>query len=365
MAPDLPPESWSQDILTRVGRALDRVLLHGMHIAFDDILMPTDDDLGAIRKSALPYETAELQRDPHRFFAFVDGVAPPIAPTSRRIAALNGGAVWSRSFSSAYEPFHCDWENDVPGEHRNDVVPIQHWLHDDGRPRPTVIALHGFTMGRPGIDEHVLMAPRWYELGLDVALVTLPFHGARAGSADRWSGERFASWNVARLNEAVRQAVHDVWRLRRWLSDNGSGPVGVMGLSLGGYVTALLAALLRDLAFAVPVAAPICLAGLPSRLFAASRFARDDAPAPMSFAELRRGYAVHSPLVHRLRLPRERVLLIGGRGDEVVPPEHVWTLWHHWGQPELHWFSGSHVAPFQRGRIMTAVGDHLRRLGVI
>src|SRR5205085_980553 len=107
--------------------------------------------------------------------------------------------------------------------------------------RPTVVALHGFTMGHPAIDAYVLMASRWFAAGLDVAFVTLPFHGARSPRSARFSGELFGSWHVGRLNEAVRQAVHDVSIVARWLRRESASHLGLIGLSLGGYVAALLA----------------------------------------------------------------------------------------------------------------------------
>jgi pimeloyl-ACP methyl ester carboxylesterase len=81
--------------------------------------------------------------------------------------------------------------------------------------------------------------------------------------------------------------------------------VGLLGVSLGGYVTALLAALRHDLAFAIPVVPAACLADLPLRLYARSG-ARG--AAPFTFEELDRGYRIHSPLAYPLRMPRERSL---------------------------------------------------------
>ncbi|HET6344014.1 MAG TPA: hypothetical protein VFH51_03730, partial [Myxococcota bacterium] len=43
-----------------------------------------------------------------------------------------------------------------------------------------------------------------------------------------------------------------------------------------------------------------------------------------------------------------RVLLVGGRADRVVPPQHVQALWEHWGRPGLTWFPGGHYVHFGR-----------------
>ena len=60
-----------------------------------------------------------------------------------------------------------------------------------------------------------------------------------------------------------------------------------------------------------------------------------------------------------------RVLIIAGRGDRIVPPEHPSALWRHWQEPAIHWFSGSHLAPFGRRGIVEAVSAHLGRLGIL
>jgi hypothetical protein len=266
-----------------------------------------------------------------------------------------------RIFASAYEPWHRDPHLEPCAE--NERVHVEHWTHD-WQPTPaTVIALHGFTMGDPRIDALVLMAQRWFNLGVDVAMVTLPFHGARAACTARFSGEAFGSWHVGALNEAVRQAVHDVSLVATWLRRQSDAPVGVTGLSLGGYVTALLAGLCPDLAFAIPVAPPVHLGVLPSRLYSISRYAREG--APFSPAELEDAYRVHSPLTYPLALPRERALIIAARGDRIVPPEQPYALWRHWRGADIYWFSGSHFAPFRRPAILAAGARHLRKLGIL
>jgi pimeloyl-ACP methyl ester carboxylesterase len=223
-----------------------------------------------------------------------------------------------------------------------------------------VIALHGFTMGQPAVDAHVLMAAQWYEVGFDVVLPTLPCHGVRAPQESRYSGEHFGSWHVGCLNECVRQAVYDLHILKSWLAERSAAPIGLVGLSLGGYLTALAAGLFPDLAFVIPLAAPVCLAALPLRLFEAEA----GESAPLALAALRRAYRVHSPLTYPLAVPNERVLIVAGRGDRIVPPEHPYRLWRHWGRPPIHWFSGSHTAPFRRDRIFTRILEHVAGLGL-
>ena len=358
---DLEPEPWPSGILTLVANALDRLVLRGMAMAFQAALVPPANERALLRASVMPYTIPALERDPRAFFAFLDQPAPQLRPQPVAHRAIPGGMIVTRRVPSDYVPFSRAGGRLAACE-ENETLWFEHWMHTERRPSATVVLLHGFTMGSPAFDARVMMAERWFERGLDVVLVMLPYHGRRASACCRYSGELFASWDVGQLNEAVRQSVHDVDRVVRWLLECGRGPVGLLGVSLGGYVTALLAALRDDLAFAIPVVPAVCLADLPVRLFARSGDRHD---APFTFGELERAYRVHSPLTYPLRTPRERVLVIGGRGDAVTPVSHARRLWRHWGEPASTWFSGGHVVAFRRFQLVDAIHAHFASLGLL
>jgi pimeloyl-ACP methyl ester carboxylesterase len=267
--------------------------------------------------------------------------------TGRR--PIDGGTIVSYALASGYVPFDAA----VPLCPSNDRMPVEHWTHD--RPAmATVVAVHGFTMGDPAIGAAALMAPEWFRLGLDVVLVTLPFHGTRTPPGARFSGE---------LCEAVRQSMHDLRQVLTWLRADSDAPVGIIGLSLGGYLAALMAAFDPHLAFVIPIAAPVRLGTFPSTLFAHSAYARRTA-APFTPEELDEAYHAHCPLTYPLAVPAERTLIVAGRGDRIVPPEHALALAEHWKRPAIHWFGGSHVTPFRRAAVFAAGARHVRRLGI-
>lgn len=195
-----------------------------MSFAFDQTLMPSAGELATVRSSAEPYLSSALADDPRKFFAGGDDVTVPDRARTGTHRRIPGGTIVTHELASAYAPFHP--LSDVERHESNDWIPVEHWVHD--RPAPaTAIALHGFTMGNPSVDAAVLMVADWFRLGLDVALVTLPFHGTRRPPNARYSGELFASWHVGRLNEAVRQSIHDVQRVAAWLQQKrASADVG-------------------------------------------------------------------------------------------------------------------------------------------
>jgi len=79
------------------------------------------------------------------------------------------------------------------------------------------------------------------QLGYDVLLYLLPFHGVRQARA-AFSGWGLFAHGPAHLNEAIAHAVHDFRGFVDYLESEGVQQVALTGLSLGGYVSSLLAA---------------------------------------------------------------------------------------------------------------------------
>jgi pimeloyl-ACP methyl ester carboxylesterase len=332
-----------------IGAAIDAIALRTARAVIDRTLMAPPDVAGDIRLQARFYQQPELLAEPRRFFPFADEApAVPEVVVQACRPRVRGSARARLAFRSPYRPLNPAFAAEHAAQAENHWVYAETWRHRERSARGSVVLLHGFGMGRPGFDAIALMAPAFFASGLDVALLTLPLHGKRGPRAGRFSGQLFASPDVARLNEAMGQAAHDVIAFIAWLRSVGAPPVGVLGLSLGGYVAALLAGLVRDLAFVVPVVAPVCFGDLAHRFMASSGRYRARPEAVLDREELRTAYRVHSPLAHPLRVPRERLLIVAGRGDRVVPAEHTQWLAEHWGQPRTSWFSGSHIAPFGR-----------------
>jgi pimeloyl-ACP methyl ester carboxylesterase len=339
-----------------ISAAIDGIALRTARAVIDRTLMPPPEAADELRLSARFYQQADLVAEPRRFFPFADeSPAVPRVVVQACRPRVRGSERARIAFRSPYRPLNPAFAAEHAAHAENEWVYAETWRHRDATARGTVVLLHGFGMGRPAFDALVLMAPALFASGLDVALLTLPFHGKRKPRASRFSGQLFASADIGRLNEAMGQAAHDVIAFVAWLRSVGAPPVGILGLSLGGYVAALLAGLVADLAFVVPVVAPVCFGDLAHRFMAASVRYRTRPETALDRDELRAAYRVHSPLAHPLRVPRDRLLIVAGRGDRVVPPEHPQWLADHWGQPRTSWFSGSHLAPFGRPGMRTEI----------
>jgi len=350
---------------TRVGAGLDGLILRGASAVIDRTIMPPPERAGDLRESGAFYRSDGLVQEPRRFFGFLDeGLEAPWVRTSTLRSRWPGAERVAIRFHSRYAPFNPRHQATYADQVENHTVRVELYRHAEGRARGTVIALHGFGTGYPRIDAPTLLARDLFAMGLDVALPTLPLHGPRTPRGARFSGQAFAVPDVTQLNEAMGQAVHDLASFIAWLRERSARPVGMIGLSLGGYMSALMASLIDDLDFVVPMAAPVCFGHLAHRFMARSSRYRDDPSAALGLDELRSAFRVHSPLSHRRRLSGDRILIIAGAGDRIVPPEHPTWLWEHWQRPRMHWFSGSHLAPFGRRGVLDELRSFLRHLGV-
>ena len=124
----------------------------------------------------------------------------------------------------------------------NNVVHAEYLRRAAGRKGPGVIVLHilgaDFPLSR-------YMAARLADRGVAALFVKLPYYGERRPPDRPLSTRRFLSSDVERTVTAMRQGVCDVRRAAGWLAarpEIDAGRLGVTGVSLGGIVSAVAAA---------------------------------------------------------------------------------------------------------------------------
>ncbi|MGI9431905.1 MAG: alpha/beta hydrolase family protein, partial [Myxococcota bacterium] len=278
-------------------------------------------------------------------------------PEVQRTTLRGLGSVEHLTFESEFEPFDPEARDAYLGVASNREAHA--WLFRSPEPKPTLVCVHGYGGGRPGLDARMFEIARLRErLGIDVASFVLPLHGARAIA--RRSGQGFLDGDPLWTNAAMGQAVWDLRRLTGWLRGQGAPVVGAMGMSLGGYTTALWASLDDRLACAIPVIPAVRLSRIVWRGFAPER-ARALEAAGASESLLEQAWVTHAPLHHRSAVDPDRALVVAGLADRICPPADVRDLWEHWERPALHWFPGTHVGQVDRAGVRGAVEAHLRR----
>jgi hypothetical protein len=267
---------------------------------------------------------------------------PPLVEVDERPARLGRRRFVRLSFESGWEPHAGE-----PGRARwlrYEANRTGHaWvLRHEGAQRPWVVCVPGFRMGHPAVDLLGFRAGWLHrELGLNVAIAVLPFHGPRR--VGRRSGDGYLSGDFLDTLHAQAQAVWDLRRLVGYLRRRGAPAVSVYGVSLGAYTAALLAALESDLDRVVAGIPASCFLGLartnlPPGLLALAEW------RGLPLARIESVMRLVSPLAMPARVPRDRLCLFAGTADRLAPPEQAWDLWRHWGRPSVTWYHGSHVS---------------------
>jgi predicted alpha/beta-hydrolase family hydrolase len=284
---------------------------------------------------------------------FVEPERPRVLEERR--GRLDGGEIVDLKWPSGYQAQWPALRDDYLSFAPNRDAYARLYRHSGGA-RATMICLHGYRGGNLWIEERAFSARWLYSLGLDVALVTLPFHDRRGGGGE---APVWPSVNVGRTNEGFAQAVFDLRSFMKWRG----GPICVTGMSLGGYTTSLLATV-EELAFAAPM---IPVASFPDLLWMHGEGRAERARAEregITLEMLREAMAVHTPLLRAPRVPAERMMVVSAEGDRIAPPEHAARLARHFGAEE-HRFAGGHLLQLGRADAFRQMARRLGALGLI
>lgn len=271
---------------------------------------------------------------------------PPMGPVDINPAVSGPYRYEHVRFDSGFEPW-----SDEPGRERwLDYRPVQTghaWMlrHDDG-PRPWIVLVNGYRTGQPTIDLGTFRAERLHnEHGLNVIAVVLPLHGPRAiGTA----GGRVLYSGVMNTVFTLAQGAWDIRRIIGWLrNDQQATKVGITGISLGGYMSGLVAGLEEGLAGVI--------AGVPEADLARGIRRQMDPLLPpfyeqwgLSWEPLHEVMGLVSPMSLPSLVPKDRRYIYAGLLDRWVRPGNVRDLWEHWDEPEILWYQGSHLSfPFE------------------
>lgn len=310
------------------------------------------------------YQRLAEARDPALFFP-----RPQQRVDVRRHAAgrldyrPRDGKVEVLSFESNFQAVNPAMRPSYARHRRNRIAWAEHWRHDDG-PRPTLCVIHGFAADPYWVNSRFLALPWFYRQGYDVLLYTLPFHGRRQGNHSPFSGHGYFSHGFAHLNETIAHAVHDFRLFMDHLEAGGVTQMGVTGISLGGFTSALLATVEDRLAFAVPNVPLASILDLILQWEPVGTLVKTGLRLGGSgIREARHATAVSCPLTYAPKIPRERLMLIGGAGDRFAPPKHVRLLWDHWDRPRLHWFPGNHLIHLDQGKYLREMAGFFHDIG--
>ena len=288
---------------------------------------------------------------------------PPLGPGEVRTERGKALGIRYRrlTFTSGFAPHAAEparerWQSYTPN--RTAMATI---VRQDSEPRPWLICVHGFCTGYPFMDFQGLHTARVHrDLGVNVAMPVLPLHGRR--KVTFLSGEPFLSFELMNAVHGITQAVWDIRRLISWIRTQGATSIGLYGVSLGGYIVALLAGLEPDIDIVV---AGIPVSDIPT-LF------HEHSPLHVRARAIEHRilggtaeevYRVVSPLQVAPQVPKDRRFIFAGYGDRLAPPEQAQTLWEHWDKPEISWYAGNHVGYLWSKKVANFLVDSLADSG--
>lgn len=308
------------------------------------------------------YTDPAVLADPDRL------LAPPTrlpAVQARWRRPVRGGLHSHLVFDSPYKPVHRLYAAEYRRYDRLDTVHLFSWTH--ARPAPgSILLVHGWGAGPKRLHELEFGIEHLFQrLGLDVYYYVMPFHWLRRPSSARFSGELHPSPNLMRTNETFIQKTQELRWALRWIKARSPAPLGMMGSSLGGYTTALLASLEDSLDFAIPVLPMASLADLFWAQGHKDPVLQQVQQMGMTRERFASAWALHSPLTYRPKVPWRARLIVGAAGDNLVTSEHTDALWEHWGRPRRYAFAGGHILQVYRADYHREVGRFLAELGVV
>jgi hypothetical protein len=295
--------------------------------------------------------------NPKAFFA----PPPPLTNLTTREVKRRRHTYQRFTFESGYAPYTGEpgrdrWLNYAATRCEYGLI-LRH-----PEPRPWLVCVHGTEMGRAGVDLRLFHAWHLHEdLGLNVVLPVLPLHGPRKRGVPK--GAVLPGEDVLDNVHAAAQAVWDIRRVLSWIRlQEPQSPIGLNGMSLGGYIAALVASLEDGLACAI-LGVPV--ADLVEVLVRHSGLRSDD-PRRDTFTMARPLGRMVSPLSLTPRVPMRGRFIYGGVADRVVHPrDQVIRLWEHWYKPEIVWYPGGHAGFFRSRPVQDFIDNALVQSGLV
>jgi pimeloyl-ACP methyl ester carboxylesterase len=313
-------------------------------------------------EASLYYTAPPFDETPDRFFV------PPAAAGDVKQTSVHGlaeGKIIDLEFWSAYRPNNPAFASEYARFQDNQRVHVRYWKHDE-KPLASMVAIHGWTMGDQRLNSLAFLPGVFYRLGMNVALIELPYHGRRQPGRDARNSDEeilFPSSHLVRTNECMGQVVSDLRQLACFLREDAGEEIGVIGMSLGGYIASLWASL-DSLSFCVPVVPMVSMTDIAWEYLSRDPDFRNFKQQGLTQQLLDSIYRLHCPLTYSAKLPRDRMLIIAGSEDRIVPARQPLALQQHWGTPEIHWLDGGHLAHFERSRAFVRIVQFLRHIGL-
>ena len=254
------------------------------------------------------------------------------------------------------EAFHFSSQVETPCPENNTVHGRLYRCKPDWRHRPAVILVHGLDYEVGYRFQFPYLARRLCQLGLNTAMIELPYHCRRRPRGDA-AVKDFISNDLESLYQAIQQSIADIRALTHWLYTEGCPQVGLWGISLGAWLSGLVACADDTIGFTV-LLTPV------GKI--------DRAVEELAFCSPIRDCLRQRNLhLKRLNLaefhPRtcpHKILIVESLYDCFAPVDTVEEIWRAWDKPEIMRVNHGHISVLLSLPVMNRIMGWIARQAV-
>jgi len=210
--------------------------------------------------------------------------------------------------------------------------------------KPTVVLLHGWNAQTAYRTLFPSLARRLAKQGVNVAMFELPYHSQRKPRG-KGATRNFLSGDLVHVVQAAHQALADARALVAWLKEQGCPQVGLWGISLGAWLSGLLACADSQVDFAV-LMTPVSRM---DRLIAELDFC---APIRRSIGDAKLRLDRMNLTSHKPKLAPENILVVASEHDLFAPVRTAEELCEVWGVTELWRPRHGHISVLLSRQVM-------------
>ena len=205
-----------------------------------------------------------------------------------------------------------------------DRIPTLLFSHEREEPQRAVICLHGWTGNKESMLTHCL---KMADAGFLSISIDARMHGERL-DPEFWRkfGENFPRTFFSVVTNTAKDIIQVVDYLEARFG-TCTGRIGLMGVSMGGFITLVAATLEKRLE---AVASVIGTANFPlfiERMLSLKVFPFKEKPMSSPDEETRNLFESFDPMKRLSTIPPTAVLLIGGLQDPFIPKEGITQLY--------------------------------------
>jgi hypothetical protein len=170
----------------------------------------------------------------------------------------------------------------------------------------------------------------------------LPFHMERSPNSSLYSGEYYVSGNVSRTLKSVQQSVSDIRALISYIKSVKKGKVIIIGLSLGGITSNLLAETEENIDVLISLFYANDLSFTVFQSQAGKYIKKDFLKNNFDESQLNRSWKIINPSLMKPIIDLDKILLVSGKHDKYVLNQDTDKLWVNWGRPLRYKYNCGH-----------------------